>query len=80
MGIMNNEFVKFGVEILTKFLEVINKVTEGFGSFTNSISKIGTVLSIFKIGKSMFEKMKGPLSRFFIEIVEGASEAGKNAT
>ena len=80
MGIMNSDFVKFGIDVLTKFLEVINKVTQGFGSFTGSISKIGGVLAIFKIGKALFEKMKGPLVRFFVDVVEGSRQAAIDAT
>jgi hypothetical protein len=50
MGIMNSDLVKFGVEILTKFLEVINKATGAFGGLAGSISKIATVLVAFKMG------------------------------
>jgi hypothetical protein len=62
MGIMNSDLVKFGVDVLTKFLEVINKVTNGINGFGGSISKIGGVLTVFKIGKSLFEKIKAPIS------------------
>jgi hypothetical protein len=46
-GLMNSDFVKTAVEFLTNILNALNKVTEGFGSFTSSFSKIGTLISIF---------------------------------
>jgi hypothetical protein len=27
MGVLNSDFVKFGVDVLTKFLEIVNKAT-----------------------------------------------------
>jgi hypothetical protein len=79
MGIMNSDFVKFGIDILTKFLEVINKVTQGFGSFTGSISKIGGVLAMFKVGRAIFEKLKKPLVGFFVDVVDGSRKAGEDS-
>jgi hypothetical protein len=54
MGIMNSDFVKLGVDILTKFLEIINKATKAFDGFGGSITKIATILTIFKVGKTLF--------------------------
>jgi hypothetical protein len=37
MGIMNSDFLKFGVDVLTKFMTVINKMTTAFGTTKDSI-------------------------------------------
>jgi hypothetical protein len=50
MGIMNSDFVKAGVDILTKFLETVNKATSTFNGLGGSIAKIGSILAIFKLG------------------------------
>jgi TP901 family phage tail tape measure protein len=48
MGILESDLVKAGVDILTKFLEIINKTTGAFGGLGGSIMKIVTVIGIFK--------------------------------
>jgi hypothetical protein len=50
MGILHSDLVKTGVEILTKFLEIINKATGSLGGLGNSLSKIAGVFAIFKLG------------------------------
>jgi TP901 family phage tail tape measure protein len=50
MGIMNSDLVKTGVDILTKFLEVVNKATNGLTGIGNSITKIVGILAVFKVG------------------------------
>jgi hypothetical protein len=54
-GILNSDLVKYFVDVLTKILTTINNVTKGFGSFTQSISKIGMIVSIFKVAKSVLD-------------------------
>ena len=80
MGIMDSDLVKAGVDILTKFLEVVNKITSSFDGFLGSITKIGGILAVFKIGSAMFEKLKQPLIGFFAEVVQASQQAGKDAT
>jgi hypothetical protein len=50
MGILESDLVKVGVDILTKFLEIINKATSAFNGLGGSIMKIMTVVSLFKLG------------------------------
>ena len=76
MGIMDSDLVKFGVDVLTKFLEVINKVTKGIGGWGSSISKIGGILTIFKIGKKLFEKIKKPMVSLLASVVAESQKAG----
>jgi hypothetical protein len=51
MGIMNSDLVKVGVDALTKFLEVVNKVTGALDGVGGSLIKIISVVGIFKLGK-----------------------------
>jgi hypothetical protein len=46
-GLMNSKAVKFAIDFLTKLLNALNRVTEGFDGFTGSLSKIGTMVAIF---------------------------------
>jgi hypothetical protein len=80
MGIMDSDLVKFGVDILTKFLEIVNKATDGIAGFGGGLSKIISVLAIFKLGSKLFEKFRKPLVSFFAEIVTESFNTGKKAT
>ena len=62
MGIMNSEFLKAGVDILTKLLTIINKVTTGFGSFSGAFSKIAVVITILKTAEALINKVMTSLS------------------
>ena len=79
MGIMESDLVKIGVDILTKFLEVVNKATNGLDSIGNSITKIASVLVIFKTGSKIFEKFKPMIRNFLLDIVNEYRGAGFNA-
>jgi hypothetical protein len=72
MGILNSSLVKAGVDILTKFLEVINKITQGLGDkgLGGGLTKVMSVLMIFKMGTKIFEKFKQPVIALFSEIVK----------
>ena len=79
MGIMNSEFVKAGIDILTKFLEIVNNATSSLTGLGGSISKILSILTIFKLGSKIFDKLKTPLYNFFAEIIKQAGFAGEQA-
>lgn len=81
MGIMNSDLVKFGVDMLTKFLEIVNKITEGLGKkgLGGGLTKILSVVTIFKIGTKIFDKLKQPLIAMFTEVVKQAGLAGENS-
>ena len=49
-GLANNEFIKVGVDILTKFMTIINKITEGWGAWSSSALKIGLVTIALTLG------------------------------
>ena len=79
MGIMNSELVKAGVDILTKLLEIINKATSGFNGLAGSITKILSIVAVFKLGKIIFNKLREPMVKFFADIVREAGVAGEKA-
>lgn len=82
MGILESDLVKFGVDVLTKFLEIVNKATGAFKGLGGSLVKIMSVLSVFKLGMKIFEKFKKPLMDVFEWAAKMAGlqgyEAGKN--
>lgn len=82
MGIQESDLVKFGVDVLTKFLEIVNKATSAFKGLGGSLVKIMSVLSVFKLGMKIFEKFKKPLMDVFEWAAKMAGlqgyEAGKN--
>ena len=80
MGIMNSQLVKTGVDILTKFLEIINKATSAFNGLGGSITKIISVVAIFNLGKVIYEKLSGPIESLFLgELPKMAYKSGKSA-
>ena len=79
MGIMNSELVKFGVDVLTKFLEIINKATSGLNGLGGSITKIASLLAIFKLGSKIFSQIKPALMKVYTEIVQLSSGYGYQA-
>lgn len=50
MGIANNAIIKTSIDLLTKFVSAINKVTEVGGEATSLIGKLGVSFAAFKIG------------------------------
>jgi hypothetical protein len=81
MGIMDSDLVKKGIDILTKFLEILNKMTKGIGDkgFGGGLMKLLSIFGIFKMGMAIFKKFEAPLSKFFQKIVEMAGLSGYNS-
>jgi TP901 family phage tail tape measure protein len=79
MGIMNSDLVKTGIDILTKLLEIINKATNGFNGLAGSITKILGIVAVFKLGKTIFDKLREPMVKFFADIVREAGMTGERA-
>jgi hypothetical protein len=79
MGILESDLVKVGVEILTKFLEIVNKATGTLGSFGNALTKVFSVFAFFKLGQKLFDKFKTPLLRFFVDVADESYKGGVNA-
>lgn len=79
MGIMNSDLVKTGIDILTKLLEIINKATNSFNGLAGSITKILGIVAVFKLGKTIFNKLREPMVKFFADIVREAGMTGERA-
>ena len=79
MGIVNSDLVKIGVDILTKFLEIVNRATSGLDGLAGSFTKIISVVGIFKLASKIFGKIKQPLVSFFAEVVKMSREEGEKA-
>lgn len=77
MGILESDLVKFGVEALTKILEIINKATSAFGGLGGTITKVLTTIVMFKLGSKVFEKIKNPLKTFFVDLVKDIYSEGE---
>ena len=79
MSIMNSELVKFGVDLLTSLLEIINKSTKAFGGLGGSLMKIVGIMAIFKTGMKIFNKFETPILNLFKRVTQLASVEGFNA-
>lgn len=79
MGILESDLIKKGVDILTKFLEIINKATRSFDGIAGSLTKILSVVTIFKLGSKIFDKFKQPITDLFLYIVNMAESNGYNS-
>ena len=79
MGILNSDLVKVGVDILTKFLETVNKATSQFKGLGGSIVKILSIITMFKLSQKIFNKIKQPLFKFFNDLTTMAYEGGFKA-
>ena len=79
MGIMNSELVKKGVDVLTKFLEVVNKATGALDGVGGSLTKIIGIVGLFKLGKKLFDKFADPITKFFLDLTKKAHQGGYDA-
>jgi TP901 family phage tail tape measure protein len=79
MGIIESDFVKIGIDILTKLLDVINKVTSGIEGFGGGLTKIMSTLALFKVGMKVFNKIKQPIAQFLADVVRMSGESGEKS-
>lgn len=54
MGIIDSDLVKTGIDMLTKLLETVNKITNAFGKVGGPLAKIGVIMAGFKLGRGLF--------------------------
>jgi hypothetical protein len=65
MGLANNEALKFGVDLLTKVLETINKLTDGISGgngLVKSVVSLVTVIGALKGGRALLGNVTGKIS------------------
>jgi hypothetical protein len=58
MAIMDSDLFKLGVDILSKFLEIVNKATSALKGIGGSLAKIISVVTVFKLASQIFGKIK----------------------
>lgn len=80
MGILESDLVKLGVDMLTKFLQVVNKATSGLGGIGNALTKIISVVAVFKLASKLFQKVETPLFNLYNKIVKESYGYGFKAT
>ena len=76
MGILENDLVKFGIDALKTFLEIINKATSAFEGLGGTITKVLATVALFKLGQKIFEGIKKPMSDFFTKLVADIYKKG----
>jgi hypothetical protein len=62
MGLANNEILKFGVDLLTGFLETVNKLTDalsGGNGLVKSVISLITVIGALKGGNALLSGLFG---------------------
>jgi TP901 family phage tail tape measure protein len=69
-GIMDEGLLKKGIDILTKFMELVNNSTNKLGGLLGSVQKIGVVISVFNV-------LKGIVTKFGKWLVDVFVKAGK---
>ena len=73
LGVTNSEVIKFFVDTLTSLLNIVNDLTAGSGSITNSILKMYTAFAGFKVLKNIFNQTIGTIGTTFLN---GGKQAG----
>lgn len=82
MGIMNSDLVKAGVDLATKFLNIINSITSGVLGVGDSFTKLISLVAMFKLGIAVFEMIRPKIIAFLASVAEEfkayGQQAGKN--
>lgn len=74
-SLVNSDFIKTGVELLTAFVTAMNKATSALDGWMGSISKIGMILALLNVAKAAFNKFGQKLIVFFSNT---GNQMGKN--
>jgi len=83
MGLTNSDVVKFGVDLLTNLLNLVNKLTSAFGEGAGSILKWVTAIatlrgasSFFRTGGGFDAIFKGNFGSNLVNRMTGAAAGG----
>ena len=79
MGIINSDLVKAGVDLATKFLNIINSLTSGLDGLGSSWTKIIGFIAMFKLGIKVFDLIKPKLIEALASVAQEFKAAGKKA-
>ena len=66
MGIANSSIVKGGVDLLTKLITVINKITGSLGDAGSAVSRLAIAFGTLKLAKFITPKIFSGLRGFFV--------------
>ena len=72
MGFLDSEAIKFIIELLTKFISILDKASQGLGGLGDTLLKIGMVFAVFKTGEAIYNK-------FILGLVDKFRSAGAEA-
>lgn len=61
-GIANSDFIKGGIDLLTKILTLVNDLTDGFGDIGNALAKIGVAAGALSISSNLLKKLIGGIN------------------
>jgi hypothetical protein len=67
-SMMNSDFIKGGIDLLTAFVTALNKATSVFDGWLGSVSKIGMIISLFRVAKVMFKKFGDKVIALFTPV------------
>lgn len=81
MGIADSDLIKGAIDLLTKLLEVINKLTKGTGSIDSAIMKIALVATAMQAGSTFLQGGLGFVNarRYSVQ-AQGMAQAGMDAS
>lgn len=63
-SILNSEFIKGGVDLLTKLLNTVNALTDAFGPFSGTVKMIATGLGLWKVNTALLPKATNTVKNF----------------
>ena len=74
-SLVNSDFIKTGIDLLTAFVTAMNKATNAFDGWMGSVSKIGMILALLNVAKAAFNKFGQKLITLFSKT---GNDMGKN--
>lgn len=77
MGIANSDLIKGSIDLLTKLLEVINKLTKGTGGLDSALMKLAVVGTALQLGGGLLQGGLGYFNaRRYVVQAKGMAKAG----
>lgn len=77
MGIANNTLIKAGIDALTGFLNLVNKLTEGLPGATKGIANLLLMIGGFSAGKKIFDAFTASTLTNVAAFTKGGTAAGQ---
>lgn len=77
MGIANNTLIKAGVDALTSFINLLNKITEHLPGPTKGIGNLLLLIAGFKGGEKIFRAFSASILTDFVALAKGTAKAGE---